>query len=516
MEFVMISVRKKNIQRTRTPLIPAPVLMIETILYPLKSATKRLATILGTSPALTSFAKRATRPSLILIIPLLAITLVSCAQKPNSNMLGDTILNISIFRATSNLSDQIDPLTFAQQLPETKLLQQSLVIYNYELNRYPLIHQVDSFATDSRYFIVMANNGEIFTNSNSCQTLPLKNNPLSMILGTGVLSAYMAGNKVVDYSIFDCEELIERTVTNGKYTLAGIFSTIIDGNSIQLYLPGSEVVYDQISMPNNILAIYPSQDGKHLYIIDDRSNISLYSIEEKRFVDGAQMGLQLVGATAKFSHGENANGEPSGKLQIIIPQISQLQYYLIDLELGGVFSPTLANSGSIDANLCFFSQATPTVACDDLVLTSGGDWVPVPGLGLNFAYINDFLYYINNSTIYVSDLEYTYKQSIETNWRIPQACTVDGSVYFTDFDGIEKAYSIADGTLSATDKPRRCSTLSYRSQDAAYYLADTLIFQFADDVTPALEETDTAETPTDSEQKLFLRVIGRSYYYFSD
>ncbi len=447
----------------------------------------------------------ATTITLTLILAI-SIGLTSCATTSSTGMVGDSVLNISVFRTADNLSKNQgdDPEAFAQKIPHSKTLQNSLVTYTYGLNKHAINYGVKSFATDGRYFVTLFENGNIITNSNTCEQVDVSGNPRSIRLSGGVLSIYTDKNRVVDFSIYDCQTLAERTVNDGKYTLAGIFSVVISGSDARLYLPGSMQVYSTITMPQSILAIYPSADGKNLYVLDERSNIALYNIEKKKIIDGAQIGYILTGATASFAHITN-NNKPAGVLQLVIPKMNFLQYYFIDLEIEGMFSPTLRYSGNIEANMCFFSQGEPTLQCDGLVFTNN-TWVPVPGMNDNFAYINNYTYYVSNNVLYATNLKYNYKQEINTNWNIPKACISSGNIYFKDLDAINKKYNIQKDTLTKGTKPRRCTTVSYNKNTATYELNENTAYNFAQDVTPENTEGERG--------KLFLRKIGRSYYYF--
>lgn len=445
------------------------------------------------------------------------LLLTSCATKSPTGMLGDSVLNISVFRAADNLSknEGANPEAFAQRLPQSEIIKNSLVSYTYTINKHAVTYGVKSFATNGRYFITLFQNGDILTNSNSCPSVEVSGNPQSILLSGGVLSVYTDKNRVVDFSVYDCQVLTERTINDGKYTLAGIFSVVISGSEARLYLPGSKQVYAVIGMPQSILAIYPSVDGKSLYVLDERSNIALYNIEEKRVIDGAQIGYILTGATASFAHEVGDDKKSRGVLQLVIPKVNYLQYYLIDLEIEGMFSPVLRYSGNIDANMCFFSQGDPTLQCDGLVFTNN-TWVPVPGINANFAYINDNIYYTKDNTLYTTDLRYNYEEAINTNWRLPKGCIREGSFYFQDLDGINKRYSIATQNLSRSEKPRRCTATDYDTSTATYTLNNQDVYQFAQDVTPTPEKGgDTVASGEDNpEGSLFLRRVGRSYYYY--
>lgn len=436
--------------------------------------------------------------------------LTSCATTSSTGMVGDSVLNISVFRAADSLSKYQgdDPEELSQKMPQSETLQKSLVSYTYGINKHAITYGVKSFATDGRYFVTLLQNGDITTNSNTCPVVEINGNPQSILLSGGVLSIYTDRNRVVDFSIYDCQMLVERTVNDGKYTLAGIFSVVISGSQARLYLPGSKQVYSTIQMPQSILAIYPSIDGKNLYVLDQRSNIALYNIEQKRVIDGAQIGYILTGATASFSHEKNVTGKNNkehGVLQLVIPQTNYLQYYLIDLEIEGMFSPTLRYSGNIDANMCFFSQGDPALQCDGLVFTND-TWVPVPGINANFAYINKYIYYTQKDTLYATDLKYYYEQSINTNWRLPKGCISSGNLYFQDLDGVNKKYNILTENLTRGTKPRKCTAAEYNPKTATYTLNNQVAYQFAQEITPPDEQNKGLS--------LFLRKIGRSYHYY--
>ncbi len=445
-----------------------------------------------------------TTTATLTLILAISIGLTSCATTSSTGMVGDSVLNISVFRTADNLSKNQgdDPEAFAKKIPHSKTLQNALVSYRYGINKHAINYGVKSFATDGRYFVTLFENGNIITNSNTCEQVDINGNPRSILLSGGVLSIYTDKNRVVDFSIYDCQTLAERTVNDGKYTLAGIFSVVISGSEARLYLPGSMQVYATINMPQSILAIYPSADGKNLYVLDERSNIALYNIEKKKIIDGAQIGYILTGATASFAH---TNNNSAGVLQLVIPKMNFLQYYFIDLEIEGMFSPTLRYSGNIDANMCFFSQGEPTLQCDGLVFTNN-TWVPVPGINANFAYINNYTYYVNNNVLYATNLKYNYKQEINTNWNIPKACLNNGNIYFKDLDGINKKYNIQEDTLTKGTKPRRCTTVAYNKATATYELNGNTAYNFAQDVTPQNTEEQSGT--------LFLRKLGRAYYYF--